>query len=126
MPFPGCEIEERADGSRGFQLADPVLTFIRIDGQARLQFGEAELWMEQPFVLRMAGQQHALDPADRGRLGPLLELWPDTLVSAEMTPSGTLFVTFESGASIEAPPHDLYESWHLGGFDCVPGGFGPS
>ena len=62
MPFPGCEISKRADGGRAFRVFDPVLTSITVGAQVGLQFGAAELIIETPFVLRMSGEHHVLDP----------------------------------------------------------------
>jgi len=123
VPWAGCEIRERPDGGREFDLAEPTLSWIRIDFQVRLQFGEAELQIEGPFALRVLGNEHQLDPADRSGLGPLLAVYPDTAQTAAMDPDGTLRLLFVSGASLTVPPDDLYEAWNIGGFWCPPGGF---
>ena len=88
MAFPGCEISKRADGGRTFRIFDPVLTFIRVGAQVGLQFGAAELIIETPFVLRMSGEDHVLDPENRRTLGPLLRLWPDVVAGIEMSRMG--------------------------------------
>jgi hypothetical protein len=111
------------DGSRVFEVAEPSLSWIRIDYQTRLQFGEAELVVEGPFRLRVGGRECLLDPNDRGALGPLVGLYPDTLMRLTMAPDGTLEATFASGAVVSVPPHPRFESWSIGGFWCPPGGF---
>ena len=55
------------------------LSFIRIDHQTRLQFEDVEVVIESPFTLTSRGATASL--ADRGDLGPLLALYPDTLAS---------------------------------------------
>jgi hypothetical protein len=123
MPWEGCEIRESPDGGREFQLADPVLSWIRVDHQSRLQFGKAELVIECPFTLRVGGAQHDLDPKNRDALGPLLGLYPDTAETLTMTPDGTLTAVFASGSSLTVPPDPRYEAWNICGFWCPPGGF---
>jgi Family of unknown function (DUF6188) len=125
MPWEGCEIRELPDGGRVFELAEPMLSYIRIDHQTRLQFGEAELVIECPFSLRAADATHELDPEQRAALGPLLALYPDTMASLVMSPDGTLTATFESGRSVVVRPDRRYEAWNIGGFWCRPGGFEP-
>jgi hypothetical protein len=123
VSYPGVQIIETADGGREFVLAERGLTWIRIDFQTRLQFGEAELVIETPFRLSRANAEHSLDPKDRAGLGPLLALYPDTLGRMTMTAEGTLSALFVSGATLTVPPDPRYEAWNLGGFWCVAGGF---
>src|SRR5690348_3432884 len=47
-----AKFHELSDGGRRFELAERDLTWIRIDIQARLQFGEAELVIETPSASR--------------------------------------------------------------------------
>jgi hypothetical protein len=121
--WPGCEIRETPDGGREFILTERRLTFIRIDMQVRLQFGEAELGIEQPFTLTTNDGTFRLDPQYRGELGPLLNLYPDEIARVLMRSDGTLTATFASGSHLTVKPHPKYEAWSLGGFWCVPGGF---
>lgn len=121
--WPGCTVRVLPDGGRTFNLVDRELTWIRVDYQARLQFGDAELVIETPFELRVDEQANTLDPNDRAGLGPLLTLYPGTNIDATMTPEGTLRVTFVGGACLTVPPHPKYEAWSLAGFWCTPGGF---
>src|SRR4051812_37074248 len=123
MSYPGVEIIETPDGGREFVFAERELTWIRIDFQTRLQFGEAELVIESPFRLSRANAEHDLDPNDRAGLGPLLALYPDTLERMTMTAEGILSATFVSGASVTVGPDPRYEAWNVGGFWCAAGGF---
>ena len=124
MPWDGCHTRVLDDGGREFSVDDPALACITINYQARLQFGQAELVIETPFTLREDGNEQVLDPNDRAALGPLLALYPDTLSGPlVMNRTGTLSVLFESGASLEVPPHPDYEAWTICGFFCLPGGF---
>jgi hypothetical protein len=93
-----------------------LLSWIRVDHQSRLQFGQAELVIENAFTLRVAGAVHQLDPDERSALGPLLALYPDTMALLAMSPDGTLRGTFASGSSLTIPPHPYYEAWGLCGF----------
>jgi hypothetical protein len=116
-------IEKLVGGAIRFSLTEPQISWIRIDYQARIQFGEAELVIETPFELIVAGQTYQLDPNDRAELGPFTALYPDTATDILMSSNGTLGVTFASGTKLVVPPHTQYEAWSLGGFWCVPGGF---
>jgi hypothetical protein len=91
--WPGCEIERLAEGGIRFSLTEPQISWVRIDYQARIQFGEAELVIETPFELTVMGKSHELDPNDRGGLGPLAALFPDTATEILMSKEGELGVT---------------------------------
>jgi hypothetical protein len=123
MSYPGVQIIETAGGGREFVIAEPELTWIRVDFQTRLQFRDAELVIETPFSLTRAATEQHLDPNDRAGLGPLLALYPDTLQRMTMTPDGTLTAVFTSGVSLTVRPDPHYEAWNVGGFWCTPGGF---
>ena|ERR1700722_13684007 len=122
--WPGCEIRELPDGGREFILAEPKLSFIRIDMQTRLQFGEAQLEIECPFTLTTGVDSFHLDPNDRHALGPLVGLYPDEIIRMTMRHDGTLDALFASGSALTVSPHPKYEAWNVGGFWCPPGGFG--
>lgn len=122
MAWPGVEIQELPDGGRVFEVAGPDLSWIRVDHQTRLQFGEAELVIECPFSLRSGDTVIQLDPNDREGLGPLLALYPDSLADLTMAPDGTLKAAFSSGAVLTVPPDHRFEAWSIGGFWCPPGG----
>jgi hypothetical protein len=92
---------ETADGWL-FRIDPPDLTFIRIDYQTRLQFSATEFVIEERFELITPEGRHQLDPSDRSSLGPLLGLYPSSLVSAESS-HGTLTITFEDGATLIVP-----------------------
>jgi hypothetical protein len=114
----------RADGSLGLTLGE--VSFIRIDHQARLQVGEVEIVIESPFTLRAEGTEYALDPEERGGLGPFLALWPDELSTASAGSDGTLNLTFGKGAVLTVPPDPHYEAWQIAGpgtalIVCMPG-----
>lgn len=105
------------------------LTFVRIDHEVRLQFGDAEIVIGTPFELAADGEVLTLDPERRGALGPLLALYPDTLTSAIIDPDLTLRLTFATGAAISVAQHPDYESWQVGGpgsrlVVCPPAGDG--
>jgi hypothetical protein len=121
--WPGCEIRTLPDGGRDFILTEPKLSFIRIDMQSRLQFGEAQLEIETPFTLTTTDGSYELDPGDRAGLGPLLSLYPDQIVHLMMRRDGTLDATFASGSVLTVKPHPKYEAWNIAGFWCAPGGF---
>ncbi len=110
------------------EVADPELTFIRVDHQARLQFGESEIVIESPFQLAAAGTVHALDPQDRSGLGPLLAVYPDRLNAAGAQADGTLRLTFISGAAVTVAPDPQFEAWQVNKATshhllvCMPGG----
>jgi hypothetical protein len=114
----------RAGGSLDLPLGD--VSFIRIDHQARLQAGEVEIVIESPFTLMAEGTEYALDPGERGGLGPLLALWPDELTTASSGSDGTLNLTFGNGAILTVPPDPHYEAWQVAGpgtalIVCMPG-----
>ena len=114
----------RADGSLDLPLGD--VNFIRIDHQARLQVGEVEIVIESPFTLRAEGTEYALDPGERGGLGPFLALWPDELTTASAASDGTLNLTFGKGGVLTVPPDPHYEAWQIAGpgtalIVCMPG-----
>jgi Family of unknown function (DUF6188) len=107
-------------------IEDPDLSFVRIDHQTRLQFGDVEVMIESPFVLTIAGADHLLDPGDRWGLGPLLGLYPDSLTASRVDPDGTLLLNFAGGASVAVPQDVNYEAWSVIGRDnalvvCMPG-----
>jgi Family of unknown function (DUF6188) len=80
-----------------------------------LRVGGVEVVIESPFTLRAGGREYALDPRERGALGPLLALYPDTLNAASTGSDGTLHLTLASGATITVPPNPLYEPWQIVG-----------
>lgn len=105
------------------------LTFVRIDHQARLQFGKTEIVIETPFELTVEGAVRLLNPGQRANLGPLLALYPATLTAASVDPDLTLRLSFDGAAAIAVPQHPHYESWHIVGPDsrlivCPPAGNG--
>jgi hypothetical protein len=112
----GSAFERLPEGRIRFSLTESGISWIRIDYQCRIQFGEAELVMDRSYQL---------DPNDRPGLGPFAALYPDTAVDILMSPDGELGMTFASGARLVVPPHPRFEAWSLGGFVCVPGGFEP-
>jgi hypothetical protein len=108
------------------EIANGDLTWVRIDHQTRLQFGDIEVVIESPFILTVGGTDHPLDPAARDRLGPLLGIYPDSLRSGHVGPDGTLRLDFASGAAITVPSNPQYEAWSIVGpgnalVVCSPG-----
>jgi Family of unknown function (DUF6188) len=106
------------------------MTFVRIDHQTRLQFGDFEIAIESPFrVTAPDGSQNSLDPGVRASLGPVLDLYPDALVTATVDADASLRLRFASGATLDVPAEYGFESWQVngpGGFlvVCAPGGGG--
>jgi hypothetical protein len=139
--MPDLPLIRHSDGSTsqgrvvdsGGRTLDAVLgdiTFVRVDHQTRLQIGEVEIVIESPFTLRVGGRDYSLDPGDRGGLGPLLALYPDTLDAAALGLDGALHLMFASGATITVPPDPDFESWEIVGpgsalIVCMPGTDGP-
>ena len=121
--WPGSAFERLPNGGIRFTLTESEISWIRIDYQCRIQFGDAELIIETPFELTAAGRWYQLDPNDRGGLGAFAALYPDTVADILMSLDGELSMTFASGARLVVPPHPRFEAWSLGGFSCVPGGF---
>jgi Family of unknown function (DUF6188) len=100
------------------------LTYFRIDGQIRLQFGDVEVQITR-FVLRRGNEEWTLDGVTE--LGPLLELFPDTLDSISVDTEATLRLGFRSGARIDVAVDPRYEAWQIAGpgealIVCPPSG----
>jgi hypothetical protein len=93
--WPGSAFERLPKGGIRFTLTESGISWIRIDYQCRIQFGEAELVIETPFELTAAGRTYQLDPNHRGELGAFAALYPDTAADILMSSEGELGVTFE-------------------------------
>jgi hypothetical protein len=107
-------------------LAPCDLSFVRVNHQTRLQFEGTEVVIGGGFVLNENGLEHHLDPGERGALGPVLRVYPDTLTEASIEDDGTLRLAFERGAVIVVPPDRHYEPWQISGpgsalIVCNPG-----
>jgi hypothetical protein len=105
------------------------LSFIRIDRQTRLQFSGTEVVIATPFRLVVDGVSLSLDPGVRHDLGPLLAVYPTTLVTAEIDDDLSLRLTFEGGTTVEVPQDQQYEAWSIVGpgsrlIVCPPSGGG--
>jgi hypothetical protein len=107
-------------GGVRFSLTEPQISWLRIDYQAQIQFGAAELVIETPFQLTVTDQSYPLDPNDRARLGPFTTLYPDTARDILLSIRGELGVTFESGSRLVVPPNPQYEKWSLGVLFVLP------
>jgi len=94
----------------------------RIDNQARIQFGEAELVIETPFELILTDQSYQLDPNDRAGSVSSTPSISDTAVDISMSIRGELGVIFESGTRLVVPSHPKYERGRSG-LHLSPGGF---
>ena len=119
-------VTNRAGDDRALRLPKADLSFLRIDHQTRLQFDTTEVVIESPFVLQANGSTYRLDPGDRAGLGPLLAIYPDTLVDATVDGSAILVLRFASGASITVEQDPSYEAWQVNGpgnylVVCTPG-----
>jgi hypothetical protein len=118
----GCRIRELPDGGREFVLDEPALSYIRIDHQARLQFGRTEVAIGSPFLLAMAGAVHRLDPEQPGTLGPLLALFPGSLRWLWASAGGELAAVFDNGAQVTVVPDRAGQAWSVGTVHDAPGG----
>jgi hypothetical protein len=116
----GCLIRELPDGGREFVLDEPVLTFIRIDHQSRLQFGETEVVIDSPFELEVDGVTHHLDPRRWDALGPLAALFPGSLRWLWTSAQGALTGVFQSGARVRVTPDPVTRAWSVGTVYCLP------
>lgn len=110
-------------------LAGVDLTYVRVDGQLRLQLGQVEVVIETAFDLVRDGQSQPLDPEDRASLGPVLALWPGTVQSATVGADQVLRLVLTSGAVIVVAPDRSYEAWQVVGPErrlvvCRPSGGG--
>jgi hypothetical protein len=116
----------RAARNRTLPIEHTDLDFIRIDHQARLQFGEVEIVIECPFVVTLDGVAHRLDPRARGDLGPLLAVYPASLSVAYISEAAALHLEFDSGATIVVAADADYEAWQVCNgrrslIACLPG-----
>jgi hypothetical protein len=117
----GLQIRELPDGGKEFVLDDPALSFIRIDDQSRLQFGDTEMVIGIPFTLEIDGQVHHLDPHRWEALGPILGLYPGTMRWLWTTVDGALTAVFEGGAKVIVNPDTASKAWSVGSVYCMPG-----
>jgi hypothetical protein len=111
------------------KLAPCDLTYLRVDHQARLQFGESEVVIGSRFVLQAGEVESFLDAEQRSALAPFLSLYPNTLTHASVDSQATLRLTFGSGATVTIPSDPQYEAWQVNGpgnslVVCVPGNSG--
>jgi hypothetical protein len=94
------------------RLAGRDMTFVRVDHQTRLQFGEFEVVIETPFRLMAPdGSDHNLDPGVRASLGPVLDLYPGALSTATVDSDGTLRLRLADGAALDVPASDGSDIW---------------
>lgn len=104
------------------------MTFVRVDNETRLQFGEFEIMIESPFRLTAPdGSEHHLDPGERTLLGPVLGLYADALISATVDADATLLLRLASGVVLDVPAEARFEAWQVSGPEgflvvCAPGG----
>jgi len=114
-------IRDLPDGGSEFVLDEPTLSFIRVDRQSRLQFGRTEVVVGGPFLLRLDGVDHRLDPRRTDTLGPLLVLYPGTVRWLWAGPEGDLRAIFEDGSRLVVPTDRSGTSWSVGNVYSVPG-----
>lgn len=112
---------------RDVALEEHDLTFVRVDHQLRFQFGETEVVIATPFTLVADGREHKLAPEHRDGLGPVLALYPDSLVQLVIGDDGDLRLDWESGAMLTVLPDPSFEAWQVSGpgnrlIVCTPGG----
>jgi hypothetical protein len=118
----GFLIRELPDGGSEFVLEQPAVSFVRVDDQSKLQFGETELVIGAPFRLEIDGALHHLDPHRTRTLGPLLGLYPSTVRWVWTSAGGDLTAVFESGAALTVSPDPTLRAWSLGNVYCLPAG----
>jgi hypothetical protein len=116
----GCQIRELPDGGREFVLDEPILSFIRIDDQSRLQFGLTEVVIASPFVLELKGTVHFLDPRRQDALGPLVALYPGTARWLWTSARGEMTVVFRNGNTVRVPPAPTARAWSVGSAYSLP------
>ena len=114
-------------GDHVISVPEADLTCICVNHETRFRFGATEVVVASGFRLVVEDREYDLDPSDRGLLGPVLTLYPGTLVQALVAPGGTLTLRFASGARIEVPADQHYEAWQVNGpgsrlIVCEPGG----
>jgi hypothetical protein len=85
------------------------------------------LIIEGEFSLLRHGAGFELDPADRGALGPLLELWNREFRQMVIDKSGQVAVSFDDDSRLIVSPASAVEAWEFhaaGGYliICLPGG----
>jgi hypothetical protein len=118
----GFLIRELPDGGSEFVLEQPEVSFIRVDDQSKLQFGETELVIGAPFRLTIDGVLHHLDPRRWKALGPLLGLYPSSIRWVWTSAAGVLTAVFDSGAALTVSPDPTIRAWSLGNVYCLPAG----
>ena len=96
----GFLIRELPDGGSEFVLEQPAVSFIRVDDQSKLQFGETELVIGAPFRLEIDGAVHYAGSAPLDGLGPLLGLYPVGRPLGLDVLGGDLTAVFDSGAAL--------------------------
>ncbi len=118
----GFFIRELPDGGSEFVLEQPAVSFIRVDDQSKLQFGETELVIGAPFRLGIDGSVHYLDPRRWKALGPLLGLYPSAVRWVWTSSVGDLTAVFDNGATLMVSPDPTLRAWSLGTVYCLPAG----
>jgi hypothetical protein len=119
-----------AGAGYNFKLEPTDLTRISVSHQTTLEFELLAVVIEATFELQRGGSTYRLDPGRRTDLGPLLDLYPDRLLTMEAAGDGTLELEFASGARILVPPSaEPYEPWEVRGpgdalVVCTAGGAG--
>jgi hypothetical protein len=118
-----------AAGAPPLQLEGEDLTSIRIDSQTHLPFEKVEVTIGTPFRITVGGNKRELDPRLQSELGPLLAIYPATLLSAVIDPQLTLRLEFTGGDVLEVSEDPSYESWEIRGpgsrlIVCQPAGGG--
>jgi hypothetical protein len=116
----GCWIRELPDGGREFVLDEPSLSFIRIDDQSRLQFGDTEVVIDGPFEVVTASRTHYLDPRHTDSLGPLVSLFPGEVRWLWTSAHGDLTAVFASGVTVTVSPDPFVRAWSVGNVYCLP------
>jgi hypothetical protein len=109
------------------KLEPPDLSFVRVDHEIRLHFESTVVVVATHFELRTVDETHELSPENRAELGPLLDVYPDSLAKASVDADCSLVLDFVSGSRIFVPPDEYYEAWQVQGpgsrlVACLPAG----
>ena len=92
-------------------LRNLELSYIRIDHQTCLLFGQIAIVIGGLFTLNVEDKAYGITRRD---LGPPLAQYPDTLTMGTVDEDGSLRLTFGRGWTIDVPPDPHYEAWQVG------------
>jgi Family of unknown function (DUF6188) len=110
----GASSENNVDGWR-LRFDEPLVTQLRVDNQFSLLLqGGALIAIAEPFELRTEAGTRRVPPGDAVyEVADALPLFNQEVVNVHAAASGELSICFNSGAVIEVPVNDYYESWEV-------------